>query len=174
MAARKNYPPMIDLLVKHGADVNAQAMCTRFYHRKLRYPLKDYAVHKGTPLLFAVETTTNGKTVKVLLGHGADPEIVTGKTPYTPLMWAAHRLKIDIVKMLLEAGALPNHSAHHGQDLEGASNLELIRSDSSNDQPFHAEKCKNMDKSLIPYLSDDERYVSSDSSDASEDGEDSE
>nr|KAG5711363.1 hypothetical protein BaRGS_006060 [Batillaria attramentaria] len=108
MACRKNKPDMIDLLVKHGADVNALARCTLYANKKLRFPLKDHSIHKGPPLLFAVEHDKDGRMVQALIHHGADPEVAMRKHPCTPLMWAAHRLKTGIVRMLLDAGASPN------------------------------------------------------------------
>ena len=105
MAARSSKSEMIDFLARSGANVNALAWVIEESSIELRFPFKDHGVHKGSPLNFAVESTRDGKSVKMLLIHGANPDVVTSLHPRTPLMIAAKKLKLNVVKILLEAGA---------------------------------------------------------------------
>ena len=105
MAARSSNSDMIDLLAKNGANLNSLAWVDKRIRQKLRFDLRDSEFRKGSLLNFAVDSTRDGSSVKVLLSLGADVEAVTQREPCTPLMIAAGKCKTDVARMLLGAGA---------------------------------------------------------------------
>ncbi|XP_070193882.1 ankyrin repeat and SOCS box protein 3-like [Littorina saxatilis] len=116
MAARNSHTNVIDFLAKNGANLNVLAWVVRGKRKKtkLRFVFEKTDICKSSPLYFAVDSTQDGSSVKVLLDHGADVEAVTCLKPYTPMMLAAAKCKIDIARMLLKAGAKVDRP-----DLEG-------------------------------------------------------
>ena len=106
MAARRpDSVDMVDFLAKGGAGLNTLVRVDRKSRKKLRFDFKASDIRNGSPLNFAINSTRDGSLVKVLLGHGADVETVTRREPCTPLMVAVGKCKIDVVRMLVEAGA---------------------------------------------------------------------
>ncbi|PNP44230.1 hypothetical protein TGAMA5MH_03836 [Trichoderma gamsii] len=63
----------------------------------------------NTPLEYAVRHAKSAEGVEWLLAKGADPNV---KTKQNLLLFASSQGKIDILKMLLEAGADPNTPRH--------------------------------------------------------------
>ena len=66
------------------------------------------------PIIWAAREGHN-EVVKLLLEHGANPNVVeTGNSNMTPLHWAATSDNVDCVRMLLENGADVNRSTTYG------------------------------------------------------------
>ena len=57
----------------------------------------------------------NAESVKILLGHGARPNLVAGRTKTTPLMAAAYSGHAEVVALLLAAGADPGLKDDFGE-----------------------------------------------------------
>ena len=85
-AAKRNSSPMVKLLLDRGANVNAKS------------------IKSQTPLHFA-ETAD---VARMLLQHGADPDIRTTSEGETPLMEAAYCGNESVARVLLQYGAHPN------------------------------------------------------------------
>ena len=89
-AAKEGYLDIVKLLVEYGADIKLRAN-VKFEYSK-------------TALLYAIKEE-RAKVVEYLLSLGADPNTKnSGNT--TALMMAAGRGNIEIINMLLEAGAI--------------------------------------------------------------------
>ena len=85
LAAQESSLPGIDLALKNGVDVNATL--------------------DGEPVLVeAVRASATATAVRRLLQAGADPNRA-GRTGVTPLMAAAMGGRVDVLELLLEAGA---------------------------------------------------------------------
>ena len=84
-AARKNAHETAEVLLKHGADVNAR-------HR----------VIGGTPLHDAAKNNAH-ETAEVLLKHGADAN-AKSKFGYTPLYWAEKEKDRETAEVLRRYG----------------------------------------------------------------------
>ncbi len=93
-AHKDSMLPVIEQFLQDGEDVNA-------VHGNL------------TPLMMAIGTESV-ETVKMLLDHGADPNLKVGDDQETPLWHASASrqfsfLSFTITKLLLKAGADPTH-----------------------------------------------------------------
>jgi len=89
MASESGSAPMVELLLKHGANVNqADGLGT-------------------TPLMMAA-ASGNAAVVKALLDHGADVNIKEHAHEQTALMFAANLNRADVISVLLAHGADPN------------------------------------------------------------------
>jgi ankyrin repeat protein len=89
MACQNGSAPMIELLLRHGANVNTpNALGT-------------------TPLMIAA-SSGNADAVKVLLTHGADPNARESAHQQTALMFAANLDRGDAIRVLVDHGADPN------------------------------------------------------------------
>jgi ankyrin repeat protein len=88
LAAAFGTPEAVDLLLQHGAQVDAVS----------KNPQRNQALHAGLAL------GRNVETVKLLLAHGADPNAaqVGG---FTPLFSAATANRRDLAELLIESGA---------------------------------------------------------------------
>jgi len=86
MASKNGSAPMIETLLKAGADANAPD------------------AHGTTPLMFA-SAAGNPDAVRVLLDHGADPNAKESAHRQTPLMFAAAYNRASAIRVLLEHGA---------------------------------------------------------------------
>ena len=94
------HRPIFDYLISKGADVNAVGYGD--------YTVLMAAANQGTP-----------EMLKILLEHGADPNLPSPKTGETPLHAAAAKnagqsSTLECVRLLLEAGANPNAKAKFG------------------------------------------------------------
>jgi hypothetical protein len=72
---------LMDLMIQHGADVNAQVTGTRTYTMRISYmPPPD---KEGTSALHGAAQAGRTETVRYLLDKGANPELVdaNGKKP---------------------------------------------------------------------------------------------
>jgi hypothetical protein len=90
-AARRGDAKAVERLIAQGVGVDAKT-------------------HYGASALWLAASKGHGDVVKILLKHKADPnnmDIVWGSTP---MAWAIAARKVDMVKMLLEAGADPDAS----------------------------------------------------------------
>jgi ankyrin repeat protein len=85
IAAAEGRVDVAELLVKHGADVNARNN------------------NNSTPLHLAA----NAGVAELLIRHGAEVN-VRDKDGFTPLHWAADKGHLDVARLLLEMGADPN------------------------------------------------------------------
>ncbi|KFY02415.1 hypothetical protein V490_00500, partial [Pseudogymnoascus sp. VKM F-3557] len=101
---------MIDLLMKFGADANAQGGC-----------LGDFLDwHPPGSILHAATTISNTATIKSLIRHGADVNSYGGRYGYA-LQSAAMRGETETVSLLLENGAEVNaQGGYHGTALAAA------------------------------------------------------
>jgi uncharacterized protein len=109
-ALRQENSQVAELLIQAGADVNAPSN------------LKSPHDQTYTPLYFAVEQG-NSKLVKLMLDKGAKVNV-----GIPSLMAAIRKQRLDLVQMLLAAGANPNADAY---GLVGGSKVlhELIKQD---------------------------------------------
>jgi len=98
LAASDGSTDMVRLLLKHGADIDA--------------------LGDGRTALLAAVGALDEPMVELLLAEGADPNIGDGRGE-TPLSFAAlnPRGSLDIVRMLLRAGADPAYEYPPGQPL---------------------------------------------------------
>lgn len=96
LAAAFGTPEAVDLLLQHGAQVDAVS----------KNPQRNQALHAALAL------GRNVETVKLLLAHGADPN-ATQVGGFTALFSAATANRRDLAVLLVESGA----HAHHRSDL---------------------------------------------------------
>ncbi|XP_071082665.1 putative ankyrin repeat protein RF_0381 [Haliotis cracherodii] len=118
---------MCRLLIEHGCDLNKSGTVPPFYFRltplcqavsggntqAVRMLLhagckKDLRDDLGRPPLFYSMSCSNEDMLHLLLRSGCDINLGTKDTNYTILHEAVAKGKLDIVKVLLEAGANPN------------------------------------------------------------------
>ncbi|KFY37882.1 hypothetical protein V495_06882 [Pseudogymnoascus sp. VKM F-4514 (FW-929)] len=101
---------MIDLLMKYGADANAQGGCLGDFLDR----------HPPGSVLHAAATISNTATIKSLIRHGADVNAYGGRYGYA-LQSAAMRGEAKTVSLLLENGAETNsQGGYHGTALAAA------------------------------------------------------
>jgi ankyrin repeat protein len=132
MAASDDNRPLVQLLLRSGADVNLHCECRAIYrggHSALtlasfggreevvRLLLDagasvDAPANDGTPLMLAAENGS-APVVKLLLGKGADPNKARDRHGHTALMSASFR-RPEIASILLAAGADVNARGKSG------------------------------------------------------------
>ncbi len=136
LAAFNQNCVLVDILLKHGADVGAKSTS--------RFGLDKTALHSACNV---DEDERSIKTVRRLLDAKADPD-AADKFGETPLHYAFRRQSKKTVKMLLEAGASMDIANSRGetprkikQNLKGLPNLhqyaklmETISDDSSDEE----------------------------------------
>jgi cytohesin len=86
-ASYKGYAPVVEALIKRGADVNAVSTS-----------------HQNRPLHRAVEQEQE-EVIEVLLHAGADIDARGTWLQVTPLVWAAFKARPRIVELLVRRGA---------------------------------------------------------------------
>jgi len=106
-AAFDNDPKKVQLLVKHGADINAQDL-----------------IRGGTPLLSST-ALKSFDAAEILIKLKADPNIMDDKGN-TPLHYATQRGHSRLVKMLVDHGA-----NIHLENRDGYSPVDLSRNRNS-------------------------------------------
>jgi len=111
LAARPaNSHDAVALLLKHGADANAASVF-------------------GATALMAAAAGGDAETVRMLLAHGANPNVQANPDEpgflfgggRSPLMWAAFRGDTEIIQLLIAAGAEVNAPAVMGTPLAQAA-----------------------------------------------------
>ena len=98
LAAAFGTPEAVDLLLQHGAQVEAIS----------KNPQRNQALHAVLAL------GRNVVTVRLLLAHGADPN-VTQVGGFTPLFSAATANRKDLAELLIESGAHALHRSDLGK-----------------------------------------------------------
>jgi ankyrin repeat protein len=95
-AAAKGHAQVVELLLAHGAEVNA--------------------VDKGGySALMVAAADGHAASVHLLLDHGADPDLQDGSLGWTALIWAAKEGQLETVELLLAGGASPQIVDNAGQ-----------------------------------------------------------
>lgn len=127
-AARKGHTEVVKTLLENGANINAQD-------------------EDGETALIVAAQNGHTETVKILLENGADVNIIATYASYyrnlstadlrakdydgnTALAKAAHRGAVEIVKMLLDAGAKVNIKDEFGTPLTQAAendHIEIVK-----------------------------------------------
>lgn len=88
IAAGRGHVALVRMLLEAGADPNA------------------LSTSGNTPLSRAICGPDHGpQTVELLLAHGADPDLSTGRSKWTGLDWAAWFGDVRYVRLLVAAGA---------------------------------------------------------------------
>src|SRR5262245_3910614 len=103
-AAARRHPPMIELLVARGADIDARS-AARDYQRHITAEGRPKSLDSGgfTPLLYAARENCIA-CVDVLLAKGADIDLAD-PDGVSPLHLAVMNANWDLAKKLVEAGA---------------------------------------------------------------------
>ncbi|MCD6200619.1 MAG: ankyrin repeat domain-containing protein [Bacteroidales bacterium] len=99
LASYNGHTDIVTYLLKKGAQVNA---------------LDDM----GRSALIYAASGPFPQTVKVLLDHKADPDIIAKGDGWTALMYAAAEGQLAVVKILLDHGANPSVREKDGDDAE--------------------------------------------------------
>jgi len=103
-AAAQKQPAMVDFLLEHGADPDAQSMPNNWERQVTAEPRMKVLPAGGlTPLLYAAREGCTECT-RLLIEGGADIN-KTDPESVTPLLMATLNAKWDSAKLLIEAGA---------------------------------------------------------------------
>lgn len=126
-AAARRHPPMIQLLIDHGADINAAGK-DRDYQRHVTAEGRPKNMDTGgfTPLLYATRENCLA-CVEVLIANGADINL-PDPDGVSPLHLAIMNANWDVAATLLDAGADVNQ-----WDIYGAAPLFTILGNYSRD-----------------------------------------
>jgi ankyrin repeat protein len=87
IAAYCNHPKVVQLLLKHGANINTTDKNNR------------------APVTWAAAFKDHYSVVEILINNGADLEIPSLNTGSTTLFVASHAGNFDIIKLLVSKGA---------------------------------------------------------------------
>lgn len=103
-AAARRHPDMVEFLISHGADINAQSI-DRDYRRHLTKEGRAKNLDSGgfTPLLYAIRENCMG-CFEILINAGADLD-QTDPDGVSPLLLAVMNSRWDMAQRLMEAGA---------------------------------------------------------------------
>lgn len=151
MAASKNSVAMIDLLVRHGADVNARdkdgetpLMLAAIWDRRdaLEKLLalgaeRDLRGRSGMTALFYAALQGRTESAGILTEAGADPNIGT-ESGLTPIFAAALRGHLDVAKRLVDCGAELGQKGHGQTAAEFAERIGHAGGDSQRVADFLA------------------------------------
>jgi ankyrin repeat protein len=141
-AAHGGYSEIAELLLAHGADVNAGVRVSPGFIKKkneattaegdmLASSEKSYEFRQGvTPLIAAVEKG-HLDVVKVLVEKGRADIHMTERDKSSPLVSAIRGNHLDIVKYLLEHGANPNDNYVDDEGVVYNMLMEAIRAKNS-------------------------------------------
>ena len=123
IASDEGHTATVELLLTHGADINAQDNYGRTAldmarNEEIRQLLLNYCVNNakeqaGSTALIWASRKGDTATVELLLTHGAD---ISAKDNYgyTALMWASQNGHTAIVELLLTHGADINAQNDYG------------------------------------------------------------
>jgi uncharacterized protein len=113
-AAAQSQPAMVQLLIKHKADVNARAI-VRDWQRRVTAEGRPKNMNRGgfTPLLYASREGCID-CAKALLKAKADINL-TDPDGVTPLVLALTNMRFDFAAMLIDAGADVNKWDFYGR-----------------------------------------------------------
>jgi ankyrin repeat protein len=119
MPAKDGDRPMLELLMRHGARVpDLSKWGARYYfkHHEIAALLLEKGMNpnhmnwRRFTLLHDMAFTGDIHKARLLLDHGADINAIDDEYQSTPLGYAAHWGKQEMVRLLLERGADPNKS----------------------------------------------------------------
>lgn len=134
-AAARRQPDMVNLLIKHGADVDTRAIDRNWERRVTAEPrVKEMFQGGFTALLYAVREECLD-CVKNLLAAGAD---VNKPDPdnISPLILALINMRFDIAKYLIEQGADVNQWDYWGRTpLYAATDTNILPMSQRGDLP---------------------------------------
>jgi ankyrin repeat protein len=113
-ASARRHPEMMELLIAHGADVNARS-AVRDYQRHVTAEGRPKSLDSGglTPLLYAARENCSA-CADVLLAHGADIDL-PDPDDVSPLLVAIMNANWDLAQRLIEAGADVNQWDIYGE-----------------------------------------------------------
>jgi hypothetical protein len=100
--------PLMELLLQHGADVNARVTDTKTYSMRIA---RSPSATEGQTALHAAAQSGRAEVVKFLLEKGANPEIVD----------ANGKKAIDLISSSARGGGAPAGNAETGRGASGAA-----------------------------------------------------
>ncbi len=110
---------MVRAMLEHGADPNQRVLTTRQQFgrpKSVILALKDRSLdgervvvrEEFTPLMEAIRQSESPEIVRVLLEHGADPNLGSRHENWSSLHMAAYKGDPDVIRLLLQHGAIPH------------------------------------------------------------------
>jgi ankyrin repeat protein len=117
MPAKGGDRPMLELLMRHGARVpDVSKWGARYYFKHYDTAAfllgtgmnPDHSNWRQFTLLHDMAFEGDARKARLLLDHGADVDAIDDEYRSTPLGYAAHFGKPEVVALLLERGADPN------------------------------------------------------------------
>ncbi|XP_016140531.1 fibronectin type 3 and ankyrin repeat domains protein 1-like [Sinocyclocheilus grahami] len=115
VAAQKGFTSLVDILVKHGADINKKDSTGKDSFENV------FFLSLWTPLMRVSTISGNAAVASILLQAGADVN-VRDKAGKTPLMVAVLNNHVELVKLLLYGGA-----DHHMKNEYGAGAADMAK-----------------------------------------------